>query len=149
MSVGSTQLRRFTWSLVRPNTAPSPTQWRCSFERDVPAEQEEGAVRHVDDAHQAEDQGEAARDDEVEPGRGDAVQGGDEEVLGVVDRGAERRSPGEKQHPDDHEQDEHEGQSEPPVAQAAHERARAHAGTPTTASALRFGRLPELTCAAN
>ena len=74
MSVGSTQLRRLTWSLVRPNTAPSPTQWRCSFERDVAAEQEEGAVRHVDDAHQAEDQREAARDDEVEPGRGDAVQ---------------------------------------------------------------------------
>ena len=64
--------------------------------------------------------------------------------MGSWTAGAERRRiprRGEEQHPDDHEQDEHEGQSEAPVAQAAHERARAHVGTPTTASALRFGRL--------
>ena len=47
---------------------------------------------HVDDAHQPEDQREAARDDEVEPGDGEAVQERDQEVLRVVDRRAERRS---------------------------------------------------------
>jgi len=40
----------------------------------VGAEQVEGAVRHVDDAHQPEDEGEAAGDDEVEAGQGQAGQ---------------------------------------------------------------------------
>ena len=61
------------------------------LERDVAAEQEERAVGHVDDAHQAEDQREPARDDEVEPGVGQAVQERDQEVLGIVHGGAERR----------------------------------------------------------
>ena len=60
-------------------------------ERDVAAEQEERAVRHVDDAHEAEDEREAARDDEVEAGGGDAVQHRDQEVLRVVHGRAERR----------------------------------------------------------
>ena len=61
-------------------------------ERDVAAEQEERAVRHVDDAHQPEDEREAARDDEVEAGGGDAVQHGDQEVLRVVHGRAEASS---------------------------------------------------------
>ena len=63
------------------------------LQRDVAAEQEERAVRHVDDAHQAEDQREAARDDEVERGGGDPVQHRDPEVLGVVHGRAEGRRP--------------------------------------------------------
>ena len=54
-------------------------------ERDVAAEEEERAVRHVDDAHEAEDQREPARHDEVEAGGRDAVEHHDDEVLGVVD----------------------------------------------------------------
>ncbi len=54
------------------------------LERDVAAEQEERAVGHVDDAHEAEDQREAARDDEVETGRGDGVQERDQEVVRVM-----------------------------------------------------------------
>ena len=54
--------------------------------RDVAAEQEERALRHVDHPHQPEDEGEAARDDEEQPGEGQAVQQGDEEVSRVVDR---------------------------------------------------------------
>ena len=57
---------------------------------DVPAEQEERAMRHVHDAHQPEDEREATRDDEVDAGRGDAVQERDDEVVRVVDRRAER-----------------------------------------------------------
>ena len=41
---------------------------------DVAAEQVERAVGHVDDAHQAEDEGEAARDDEERGGEGDRVE---------------------------------------------------------------------------
>ena len=43
------------------------------LERDVAAEEEERAVRHVDDAHQAEDQRETACDDEVQARCGDPV----------------------------------------------------------------------------
>ena len=56
--------------------------------RDVGAEEVEGAVRHVDGAHEAEDEGEAARDDEEEPGERDRVEQGVDESPGVVDRGA-------------------------------------------------------------
>ena len=73
----------------RRSRAPSPTRSPLQLERDVAAEQEERAVRHVDDAHQPEDEREAARDDEVERRRGDAVEQRDQEVLRVVDGRAE------------------------------------------------------------
>ena len=63
---GTIQWVRLTWALVSPNEPPSPTMLPLELQRDVAAEQEERAVRHVDDAHQAEDEREAARDDEVE-----------------------------------------------------------------------------------
>ena len=53
------------------------------LERDVAAEQVEGAVGHVDDAHEPEDQREAARDDEEEPGEREAVEERDREVPRV------------------------------------------------------------------
>jgi hypothetical protein len=79
-------------------------------QRDVPAEEEEGAVGHVDDAHEPEDQREAAGHDEVQRRRGEPVEQRDEEVLGVVDRGAEARPGGDEQHPDDRE--DHEGEQD-------------------------------------
>ena len=50
----------------QPEDAALAHQLALELQRDVPAEQEERPVRHVDDAHQAEDQREAARDHEVE-----------------------------------------------------------------------------------
>ena len=61
------------------------------LQRDVPAEQEEGPMSHVDDSHEAEDEGEPARHDEVDTGRREAVEQGGEEVLRVVDGRAEVR----------------------------------------------------------
>ena len=59
------------------------------LERDVAAEQVERAVRHVDHAHQAEDQREPARDHEVQRRQRQAVErdrGEDAQVLGRLDR---------------------------------------------------------------
>ncbi len=61
--------------------------------RDVPAEEVERPVRHVDDAHEAEDQREPARDDEQQTGEGEPVQERPREALPVVDRRAEGRRP--------------------------------------------------------
>ena len=61
--------------------------------RDVAAEEVEGAVGHVDDAHQPEDQREAARDDEEQAGERERVEQREEERAGVVDRRAEVRRP--------------------------------------------------------
>ena len=58
---------------------------------DVAAEEVERAVRHVDDAHQSEDEREAACHDEQKPGKGEPVEQRAREALPVVDRGAERR----------------------------------------------------------
>ena len=58
---------------------------------DVAAEQEERAVRHVHDPHQPEDEREPTGDHEVHASGGEAVQQGDDEVVSVVDRRAERR----------------------------------------------------------
>ena len=66
ISAGRTQFRRLTWSLVSPKAAALPDPVPLELQRDVAAEEEERAVRHVDDAHQPEDQREPARDDEVE-----------------------------------------------------------------------------------
>ena len=61
---------------------------------DVAAEEVERAVRHVDDAHEPEDQREAARDDEQEPGGREPVQERAGEALPVVERRPEaRRAP--------------------------------------------------------
>ena len=66
---------------------------------DVGGEQEEGAVGHVDGAHQPEDQREPGGDDEVQPGRREPVEQGDDELAGLVDRRSGRRAAGEEQHP--------------------------------------------------
>ena len=63
---GTIQCVRLTCELVRPNAAALADHVALELQRDVAAEQEERAVGHVDDAHQAEDQREPARDDEVE-----------------------------------------------------------------------------------
>ena len=55
------------------------------LQREVAAEQVERAVRHVDHAHQAEDQREAARDDEVQRGERRAVERDDDEAARIVD----------------------------------------------------------------
>ena len=60
---------------------------------------------HVDRAHQPEDQRESGRDDEHQTGKGDAVEQGDEELAGLVDRRAGGRSGREEQHPTDDEHD--------------------------------------------
>jgi hypothetical protein len=49
----------------------------------VRAEQVERAVGHVDHAHEAEDQSEAARGDEVEPREAEAVEADDDELRRV------------------------------------------------------------------
>ena len=109
---GTIQCVRLTWELVSPNDAALADHVALQLQRDVAAEQEERAVRHVDDAHQAEDEREAARDDEVEARGRDAVEHRDDEVLRVVDRRAEARRelPGrrrEEEHPEDREHREH------------------------------------------
>jgi len=48
-------------------------------------------MSHVDDSHEAEDEGEPARHDEVDTGRREAVEQGGEEVLRVVDGRAKFR----------------------------------------------------------
>ena len=96
------------------------------LERDVAAEQEERAVRHVDDAHQAEDQGEAGRDDEVQARRRDAVQHHDDEVLAVVVRGAEAHVLADE--PDPEHDEDGRGDSQP-QAHRCEWRGRADAGS--------------------
>src|SRR3712207_9031500 len=59
----------------------------------------ERAVRHVDDAHEAEDEGEAARDEEVQAGERQAVQEDDDERP----RLARERVVGEREHPEEDE----------------------------------------------
>ena len=88
------------------------------LQRDVAAEQKEGPVRHVHDPHQPEDEREAAGDHEVHTRGGEAVQQRDDEVVPVVDRGAERRldsrtarlraGSGSEQDPDERESDQPE-----------------------------------------
>ena len=70
------------------------------LEGEEAGEHEERAVRHVDDAHQAEDQREAARDDEVEAGEREAVEADDHErprillrLVGDPDEHRVRRRP--------------------------------------------------------
>ena len=75
------------------------------LQSDIATEQEERAVGHVHHAHEPEDEGEAAGDDEVQRRRGDAVEERDEEVLGVVDGRAEGRVRRDEQDPDDRERD--------------------------------------------
>src|SRR5712691_9288986 len=58
-------------------------------EGEVHAQHEELAVREVDDAHHAEDEGEPHRDERVDPAQED---GGDEELRNYVHDRAARRS---------------------------------------------------------
>ena len=58
--------------------------------RDVAREEVERAVGHVHDPHQAEDEREAARNDEEQPGEGDGVEEDQEERARVVGGRAER-----------------------------------------------------------
>ena len=116
-TAGTIQCVRFTCELDSPNDAATLDHVPLHLQRDVAAEQEERAVRHVDDAHQPEDQREAARDDEVERRGGDAVQERDQEVLRVVHRRPERRRPlprrrREEQHPEGGYEDDHREQAE-------------------------------------
>ena len=55
---------------------------------DVATEEVEGAVGHVHDAHEPEDEREPARDDEQQPGEREAVEDGLEERARVVQRGS-------------------------------------------------------------
>ena len=72
---------------------------------DVGGEQEQGAVGHVDGAHQPEDQGEPGSDHEHQTGKGDTVEQRDEKLARLVNRRAGRRSGSEEQHPTDDEHD--------------------------------------------
>ena len=81
------------------------------LQRDIAAEQEERAVRHVDGAHEPEDEREPAGHDEVERRCGEPVEQRDEKVLGIVDRRAEARPVGDEQDPDDQEGDHHRDQA--------------------------------------
>jgi hypothetical protein len=56
------------------------------LQREVAAEQVERAVRHVDDAHQTEDQREAAGDDEEQGGERHAVERHDGELAQILAR---------------------------------------------------------------
>ena len=84
---------------------------------DVAAEEVERAVRHVHDAHEPEDEREAARDDEEQPGEREPVEHGRQERARVVERRAGVRRPpvaaaelvrrvGDHEHVEDREHDE-------------------------------------------
>ena len=104
-SIGTTQDAMLTsaGSMLRV----LPTMRSLELDGDVGGEQEQGAVGHVDRAHQAEDQGEPGRDHEHQAGKGDPVEEGDEELAGLIDRCTGRRTGGEEQHPTEHEHDRH------------------------------------------
>ena len=85
---------------------------------DVGGEQEQRAVGHVDRAHQAEDQREPGGDDEVQPGRGQPVEEGDDELAGFADGRAGRRATGEEQHPGEHQGD-RDGTDDRPLVRSA------------------------------
>ncbi len=75
---------------------------------DVGGEQEECAVRHVDRAHQSEDEGEAGGDDEQQAGEREPVEQRDGELTRLVDRCSRRRVGGPR--PVREEQDPYDGQ---------------------------------------
>src|SRR4029453_2736306 len=77
---------------------------------DVAAEQIERAVRQVDVAHQAEDQGEAAGDQEVEAAERDAVEDGVEKNPLPADRLFEAGRPNGKDQPQHHRDRDQEDQ---------------------------------------
>ena len=79
---------------------------------EVAAEQIDRAVRQIDVAHEAEDQGEAARDQEVEAAERDPVEHGVEEELLPAERLLEAGRPGREDKPD--EEHRHDDDSERP-----------------------------------
>jgi hypothetical protein len=128
---------------------------------DVAPEEVEGAVRHVHDAHEAEDQREAARDDEEGGGEGERVEDDLEERRRIVHRRAEGRGPpaglavvprdrGEEEDEDECEDDAAEGDQDgeaPPAQERADLIAgrsscgqRAQPGTTLTATPMAFKR---------
>ena len=62
----------------------SARQTLLQVEREESGQHVKRAVSHVDDAHQPEDEREAARDDEIEPGESEAVQADDDEDAHVL-----------------------------------------------------------------
>ena len=62
----------------------SARQTLLQVEREEPGQHVKRAVGHVDDAHQPEDEREAARHDEIEPGESEAVQADDDEDAHVL-----------------------------------------------------------------
>ena len=68
------------------------------LEADIGAEEIERAMRQIDVAHQPEDEGEAAGDEEIEAGERDAVEdGGDEQLFRADERDQPVRPDGEEQ----------------------------------------------------
>ena len=63
---------------------PAAREAPHDLEGDEAAEHVERPVRHVDDPHEAEDEAEAARDDEVETGEREGVQADEDEQLTVA-----------------------------------------------------------------
>lgn len=53
------------------------------FEAREVTQLDQGAVRHVDDAHEPEDEGEAARDDEEQPSERDRIEQDPEKPAGL------------------------------------------------------------------
>ena len=74
----ASELRRRMWPLP-------PRQALLQLEGEEAGEHVERAVRHVHDAHQAEDEREAARDDEIEAGEREPVQADDDEDAHVLE----------------------------------------------------------------
>ncbi len=88
-----------------------PTIRLLDVDGEVGGEQEERTVRHVDGAHEPEDQGEARRNDEQQAGEGEAVEHRDDELARFADGRTGRRvcgprPVGDEQHPEQGERDE-------------------------------------------
>ncbi len=85
-------LERVDLGRVEPESGPGHPL--LDLVRDVAAEEVEGAVRHVDHAHEPEDEREAARDDEEQSGERETVEHGRQERARIVQRrSGVRRSP--------------------------------------------------------
>ena len=91
-SHGTTQSSVLTSDDCRPE--PRSRHSLLHLVRDVAAEEVEGAVGHVHDPHEPEDEREPARHDEEEPGEREPVEDRGQEGAEVVERRAGvRRAP--------------------------------------------------------
>ena len=84
------QLSRLTCAEETVDVGVARDDPALHVDRDVRRDEVERAVRHVDDAHQPEDEREAARDDEVERAQRDRVEQRREERRRVAVRGPVR-----------------------------------------------------------